>query len=119
VSDTTTIKVPERDTTYNGWENYETWATKLWIDNDGYAGGADTVSAEAKFCVRANPLDADTATNQLAQWIEDAIDQDIDNADDEALTTGLWADLLGRSLGQVNWHEIARAYIDECIAEGE
>lgn len=18
---------------YNGWENYETWATKLWLDN--------------------------------------------------------------------------------------
>ena len=22
------------DTKYNGWTNYETWAVKLWIDNE-------------------------------------------------------------------------------------
>jgi hypothetical protein len=24
----------EKDTTYNGWANYETWAVALWIDNE-------------------------------------------------------------------------------------
>jgi hypothetical protein len=24
----------EKDARYNGWTNYETWAVKLWIDND-------------------------------------------------------------------------------------
>ena len=23
-----------KDTTYNGWKNYETWNVKLWIDNE-------------------------------------------------------------------------------------
>jgi hypothetical protein len=25
------------DTTYNGWTNYETWATALWLDNNAPA----------------------------------------------------------------------------------
>lgn len=113
MSAATEIKAPERDTTYNGWSNYETWVVKLWIDSDGYAGGADTVATQAKYFRDENPDDADAATRKLANWIEDAIDQDIDNADDKALTEGLWADLLGRSLGKVNWDEIAAAYIEE------
>jgi hypothetical protein len=24
----------EKDTTYNGWKNYETWNVILWLDND-------------------------------------------------------------------------------------
>jgi hypothetical protein len=24
----------EKDRTYNGWSNYETWNFKLWLDND-------------------------------------------------------------------------------------
>ena len=25
-----------KDTTYNGWSNYETWNAALWIDNEYY-----------------------------------------------------------------------------------
>jgi hypothetical protein len=113
VSATTEINAPEVDTTYNGWSNYETWVVKLWIDNDGYAGGAESVNDQAKYFRAENPDDADAATKALANWIEDAIDQDIDNSDEKALTEGLFADLLGRSLKQVNWDEIAAAYLEE------
>ncbi len=107
------INAPERDTTYNGWSNYETWVVKLWIDNDGYAGGAESVSDLAKELLEKDTAEGEEATSALAKWIEDAIDQDIDNSDEKALTEGLFADLLGRSLKQVNWDEIAAAYIQE------
>jgi hypothetical protein len=113
VSATTEINAPEIDTTYNGWSNYETWLVKLWIDNDGYAGGAESVADQAKYFLSRDTAEGEEATEALARWIEDAIDQDIDNSDEKALTEGLFADLLGRSLGKVNWDEIAAAYIQE------
>ena len=102
-----------RDVSYNGWENYETWVVKLWIDNDGYAGGAAAVAEQAKDFLSGEMGEPDAAVYALARWIEDAIDQDIDSSDEKALTQGLFADLLGRSLGKVNWGEIATAFIEE------
>ena len=29
-----TFQTTIEDTTYNGWENYETWNVALWIEND-------------------------------------------------------------------------------------
>ena len=31
---TTTYQSNVLDTTYNGWENYETWNVALWLQND-------------------------------------------------------------------------------------
>jgi hypothetical protein len=31
---TTTYQANVLDTSYNGWENYETWNVALWINND-------------------------------------------------------------------------------------
>ena len=31
---TTTFQANIQETTYNGWENYETWNVALWISND-------------------------------------------------------------------------------------
>lgn len=113
MSAATEIKAPEPDTAYNGWSNYETWVVKLWIDNDGYAGGAESVADQAKDFLSRDTAEGEEATYALARWIEDAIDQDIDNSGSTALSEGLFADLLGHSLTKVNWDEIATAFIEE------
>lgn len=28
------MSTTDRDTTYNGWKNYETWNVALWLNND-------------------------------------------------------------------------------------
>ena len=32
--DTSMVNSPIKDTTYNGWANYETWNVALWLGND-------------------------------------------------------------------------------------
>jgi hypothetical protein len=31
---TDTVTAPKKDTTYNGWPNYQTWNVMLWMDNE-------------------------------------------------------------------------------------
>ena len=103
---------------YNGWSNYETWVVKLWIDNDGYAGGAAAVEGEAERLATEYPDDRPYAVHTLAQFIAEAIDSDIEKSD-KALSTGLWSDLLGRALSSVGWDEIAEAYLEQYEFESE
>lgn len=107
----------ERDTTYNGWTNYETWNVRLHIDNDrGDQSQAMELAAE----VRRNPewCFLGTAEPQLAnegyrvgkmirEWIEE-------RADEEGRTgpADMFTDLLQAALQSVNWQEIGQSYID-------
>ena len=82
---------------YNGWTNYETWVTKLWLDNDegSYRYWAD----------QARHADIATLAKQLESEHDEAIP--------ENMTTGLFADLLTSALQEVNWEEIAESLIEE------
>lgn len=99
------------DNTYNGWTNYETWVVKLWIDNEQ--------GSQEYWQERAESLAADTDTDDDLETRKDAaasaLADELESAHDEAMpeVTGVFADLMGRALGMVNWHEIARAIIDD------
>jgi len=45
---TSTYQTQMTDTTYNGWENYETWNVALWIGNDEFL--YKTARACVEFC---------------------------------------------------------------------
>jgi hypothetical protein len=105
-----------KPTNYNGWPNYETWAVKLWIDNDqgSYIYWHEQAAAQhrqeapateqvtrgtwtAKECARFNLED------QLKEELEEEMPE----------VSGMWADLLNSAFGEVNWQEIARAFLAE------
>jgi len=110
------------DKTYNGWTNYETWATALWLDND--ATSSAFWSAEAWECWKAAPTSSHVqklgfdreraAALDLAERLNEAIHEQCPD-----LGACLYADLLGAALAEVQWFEIASHHIDDLQDETE
>ena len=82
---------------YNGYYNYETWLTALWIDND--QGLQEEVNELAS---RAHSPYA------LANTLEDFIGEL-----NPAPQAGLFSDFINSCLSEVNWEELAETYYEE------
>jgi hypothetical protein len=85
---------------YNGWKNYETWVTALWIDTDqcSYTESRDLIRG----CTEVHE-----AADILKKWIEDT-----NPLNDQA---SLFSDLLSAALSEVDWFEIASNYMLEVV----
>lgn len=91
---------------YNGWINYETWAVKLWIDND--QGLAEQLQDEAKTWANTDKKDA---AYGLSQVLKDQFTENHPLPD-----ASLYTDLLTAALGEVDWYEIAEHLLEEMEA---
>jgi hypothetical protein len=96
--------------TYNGWTNYETWCVNLHIANT--EGSQEYWNERAAFAMaHTDPvndyLDArsELAETMQSEFLEKYEEQKPDNA--------ILADLLRAALSEVNWHELARHYVDD------
>lgn len=103
---------------YNGFTNYETWAVKLWIDNEECTANHWNRIANHVYLNEARDQKyfskMEDATAILADKLKEAHSESADmHLTFAKLNNSLWADLLNASLSEVNWHEVA-----ECMLEG-
>lgn len=110
---------------YNGWTNYETWAVKLWIDNDQgeYLHWQEVAREEWERDDELMPYEkrlgrmesfkpGDRALIRLSDRFKDAHEKNADTLLKD-MEASVFADLLGAALSEVNWREIAEALLDE------
>lgn len=95
---------------YNGWTNYETWATALWLDND-YATHCYWQEVTRQ-CRDAAPQAEQVekgywSVEEAARFtLADRLKNEVEEG--SPLQEGsLYSDLLGAALQEVNWREIA------------
>ena len=99
----------ERD--YNGWTNYETWAAKLWMDNEQSSQEywAETTlacwhDAEATKYLTREQVARHMLVDRLVAMHDDAMpDMDVN----------IYSDLLTAASGRIDWHEIAKSLLAE------
>ena len=82
---------------YNGWYNYETWNFKLWLDNEQET--QNMVNSLIIDCKR----DVHKLSKELEQYAYDGL----------PLLKGFYSDLLNASLREINFYEVATAYIED------
>lgn len=94
---------------YNGWTNYETWVTALWIDNE--EGTYLMVRSIARDVFENNEW---TPLVQLADALKDLVEEWVVDEDQPA---SLATDLLLSAFGEIDFYEIAGTLLDEIRAE--
>ena len=94
----------DRSEEYNGWRNWETWCVHLWITGEE--------SSYGYWMDMANRYDRDRLREELEAHYTEAL------ALLEELP-GVFRDLLGGSLREVDWQEIAEALREGMDEEGE
>jgi hypothetical protein len=103
------------ESTYNGWRNYETWLTNLWLTND--EGTYEYWREQAREAWRhAEATDILTreqaARGDLAARLKDEIEEYTPCPE-----AGLYSDLLNAALSEVDWHEVADAFLEDIADE--
>jgi hypothetical protein len=96
---------------YNGWTNYETWCVNLWLTNEEWSYNCWRERAQECFDQTDEAKALDDRRFDARLILADELKDSMEEAMPEV--KGLWADLLLSALSEVNWHEIAAAFLDD------
>ncbi|KKL78181.1 hypothetical protein LCGC14_2027420 [marine sediment metagenome] len=95
----------DKDTTYQGWTNYETWCVKLWLDND--QGTQELASEICKSPEYDSHYQSGLALREIFPEVYTSVQTALDSE-------GPASDLMRSALDATNWTEIAKN-IKQCV----
>ena len=111
-----------KNTSYNGWTNYETWVVNMWMDNE--QGSHDYWVSVARRIYEHDAKEQKhfSKMEDAVGILADKLKNDHEEAKDEIferleMNCSLWADLLGAALAETNWHEIAEHLLQNVEVE--
>ena len=103
------------DKSYNGWTNWETWNFKLWIDNEESSYNAVLEMAERieeDHAVKPKLKECSSCAYELSKELEEYAE---DQREAVKVETGFFADVCNSSIKEINFYEIAEAYLRDLV----
>jgi hypothetical protein len=107
----------ERDKSYNGWRNYETWNVHLWLSNE--EGDWNHWRAIAQHIADHAPESENVkrriwTTDEAARFaLADQLKNELRDGDSfPNLPPSMNSDLLRAAFDEVDWHEVAAALLE-------
>lgn len=107
----------DTDTTYNGWKNHATWCVGMYLDGNYTGSGTyEAVRELVRGCLSFQHLEGDgVERRRVADYLKDFVERDTDPTgygdDNGPELHPLVSDLFGAALHDVDWHELADAWI--------
>ena len=98
---------------YEGWTNYETWAAKLWLDNEQGTYLEVTGEASQRFS-DAQDNESEPDVYDFANWLKSYVEDMLPELD-----ASLASDLLNAAFSEINWQEVAEAYLGDAKEEAD
>ena len=101
---------------YNGYTNYETWVTSLWMDNEPHTNEYLYELANREAVHEYEITELVDKAEDLEGYVRDMLfDVDPYNGTQNQIH-GLRADLLTHAVGEVNWREIIESHMEIPVA---
>ena len=119
-------KKPMTKNEYNGWHNYETWCVNLWLTNDSgtaefWENRAKELWEESDGTLSANARltgkEIFTTAEKTVLALEKELKAEIEDNSPLSDTADIYTDLLNAAFSEVNWHEIAKAFVENIEKE--